>query len=363
MFNENVFVHTSNHTYEIKIGYSLFKKKYLFYPFNKNDKVVLVTNTTVSKFFKKMVLDYLLNINIDVSDFVLSDGENFKNLNSVELLLGYLLKNNFDRNTILIALGGGVIGDLTGFVASIYQRGIRVIQIPTTLLSQVDASIGGKTGVNHILGKNMIGTFWQPSAVIIDVCFLTTLPINQLISGIAEVIKYAIIFDIDFFQWLEDNIEKILVMDPNSLLYCIKKCCDLKSKVVFFDERENNLRCLLNFGHTYGHAIESYFKYSLFLHGEAISIGMVIASRTAKILKLLNDFDENRIINLLKLANLPFSAPKNMPPEEYLPYMKRDKKSRNGNIKLILPVSIGKVKIFNKIDKNIILQSIQECIL
>lgn len=259
----------------------------------------------------------------------------------------------------LIALGGGVIGDLTGFAAAIYQRGVRFIQIPTTLLSQVDASVGGKTGVNHLLGKNMIGSFWQPSSVIIDINFLKKLPYNELVSGMAEVIKYAIVFDEKFFHWLEENIKNLLLLDNSLIPYCIKKCCELKAKIISLDERENNFRALLNFGHTYGHAIEAHSGYGNWLHGEAISVGMVMASRASEIMGFLNKTDYKRILSLLKKTGLPIQGPKNMSAASYLPYMMRDKKVISGEIRLVLPISIGKAKIYSGIDKNVILNSIK----
>ncbi|CAL4324155.1 3-dehydroquinate synthase [Buchnera aphidicola (Myzocallis carpini)] len=355
---EHVDVPLDNNSYTINIGDDIIDSKYLFPLLKKGDRVVLVTNNVVSDMWKNTIVHYLLQYRIIIDEFILPDGEKYKNLHSVESLLSFLLKKKHDRNSILISLGGGVIGDLTGFVASVYQRGIRFLQIPTTLLAQVDASVGGKTGVNHVLGKNMIGSFWQPIGVIIDTIFLSTLSTRQLVSGFAEVIKYAISFDYEFFVWLEKNLVKLSV-DSKKMLYCIKKCCQLKSKIVNLDEREKKSRMLLNFGHTYGHAIETHFRYSTWSHGDAIAVGMIIASKTAEIIGLLKSTDTKRILKLIYMAGLPIMPPKNMYAQEYLKYMERDKKNISGGITLILPTSIGKVEIFNNIKKDVIVSSIQ----
>lgn len=356
-------VKTKNNSYYINIGFKIFNLENIFSPLKSGDRCVLVTNITISKIWKEKIVKYFLKNKIILEEFILSDGENYKTLNSVNLILTYLLEKLHDRNSILIAFGGGVIGDLTGFVASIYQRGIRFIQIPTTLLSQVDAAIGGKTGVNHILGKNMIGTFWQPNAVITDINFLSTLPYKQLISGIAEVIKYAISFDYVFFQWLENNIKQILSLNTEVLIYCIQKCCELKSKIVNLDEREYGFRVFLNLGHTYGHAIEAHFKYLKWLHGEAISIGIVMAIKTSEILGILSSFDATRMINLIKNFGLPTVAPKAMNVQSYLKYMIRDKKSYSGKIQLVVPIKIGKLKILKNVNQDIIFSVIKKCII
>ncbi|CAL4324465.1 3-dehydroquinate synthase [Buchnera aphidicola] len=359
---EIVRVHLKNHSYLIKIGSKLFSFDNIFSPLKSGCKIMLVTNITLNHICKKIVLDYLLKLGFHVDEFVFPDGEEYKNLNSVDLLLSELLKKMHDRHSVLVALGGGVIGDLTGFVASIYQRGISFIQIPTTLLSQVDAAIGGKTGVNHILGKNMIGSFWQPQSVIINLDFLRTLPYNQLASGLSEVIKYAISFDMVFFEWLEKNLHQILSLNIESLMYCIKRCCELKANIVSNDEREKNLRVLLNLGHTYGHAIESYFNYQGWLHGESVSVGIVMACTTSEILGLMKKYDVNRVIKLLKRCELPVQAPCSMKVESYFPYMQRDKKNHFGKIRLVLPISIGKVKIFNDINHKVIESAILQVI-
>lgn len=346
-------------SYPISIGSDIIQEDNIFWPLKPGNPAMLVTNKTLANLLKDQVLFHLRKSGIKIDQIILSDGEQYKTLNEMELILSALLEKQHGRDTTLIALGGGVIGDLTGFAASIYQRGIRFIQIPTTLLSQVDASVGGKTGVNHLLGKNMIGSFWQPSSVIIDINFLKSLPYKELISGMAEVIKYAIILDEQFFCWLEDNLKEILLLDHQAMSYCIKKCCALKSQLIALDEREKNLRALLNLGHTYGHAIEVHAGYGNWLHGEAVSVGMVMAARTSELLGYLKKSDFKRILTLLKRIGLPVRGPKNMSAASYIPYMMRDKKVISGEIRLVLPVSIGKAKIYNNVDKNIILSAIK----
>ncbi|XBC38137.1 MAG: 3-dehydroquinate synthase [Buchnera aphidicola (Floraphis meitanensis)] len=348
-------------SYFINIGSSVFKMKDIFFPLRSGDKAMLVTNNIVSSIWKSNVDYYLNKIGVKTDCIVLPDGEVTKNVGSMEYIISELLKNLHGRDTTLIALGGGVIGDITGFVASIYQRGVRFIQIPTTLLSQVDASIGGKTSINHILGKNMIGSFWQPVSVIINLDFLSTLPRNQLISGIAEVIKYAIICDSVFFSWLEKNISSILKLDPISVSYCIQKCCEIKKKIVEQDEKENNSRALLNLGHTYGHAIETYLGYGKWLHGEAVSVGIAIAAETSVLLGLLKVSEKDRIVNLLSRVGLPVHSPKNMTFSSYYSHLLRDKKVTLGILRLILPTSIGKCIIYSNIQENLLMSAINNC--
>ncbi|ALD15463.1 3-dehydroquinate synthase [Buchnera aphidicola (Aphis glycines)] len=357
---EQLKVILGDRSYPINIGSGVIEEDNIFFPLKPGNQAMLVTNKTLANLLKDKVFFQLRKSGIKIDQVIISDGEQFKTLNEVEMVISALLEKKHSRDTTLIALGGGVVGDLTGFAASIYQRGVRFIQIPTTLLAQVDASIGGKTGVNHLLGKNMVGSFWQPSSVIIDINFLQTLPYNELISGVSEIIKYAVIFDETFFNWLEKNIEKILLLDHKSMCFCIKKCCELKSKIISLDERENNFRALLNFGHTYGHAIEAHSGYGSWLHGEAISVGMVMAARTSELLGYLKKSDYNRIISLFKTVGLPIKGPKNMSAVAYLPYMMRDKKVISGEMRLVLPVSIGKAKVFSGIDKNVILNAIKD---
>lgn len=356
---ERLKVVLGKRSYPISIGSNIIQEDDIFWPLQPGNQGMLVTNKTLANLLKDKVLFHLRKSGIKIDQVILSDGEQYKTLNEMELIISALLEKKHSRDTTLIALGGGVIGDLVGFAASVYQRGVRFIQIPTTLLSQVDASIGGKTAVNHLLGKNMIGSFWQPSSVIIDIDCLKTLPYTELLSGMAEVIKYAIIFDEHFFSWLEEHVEEILSLNHTAMSYCIKTCCTLKSQLIALDERENNLRALLNLGHTYGHAIEVHAGYGNWLHGEAISVGIVMAARTSELLGYLTKQDFKRIITLLKRIGLPIKGPKNMSAASYLPYMMRDKKVISGEIRLVLPISIGKAKIYSNVDKNIILSAIK----
>ncbi|XRX42662.1 MAG: 3-dehydroquinate synthase [Buchnera aphidicola (Eriosoma harunire)] len=358
---EKIEVLLDKRSYPIIIGSSVFEDDSIFCPLEPGNQAMLVTNKTLANLWKDQLLYELRKFGIKVDQVILSDGEQYKTFNETEVIISALLDKKHSRDTTLIALGGGVIGDITGFAASIYQRGVKFIQIPTTLLSQVDAAIGGKTGVNHILGKNMIGTFWQPSSVIINLNYLSTLSSVELISGLAEVIKYAIIFDANFFSWIEDNLHSLLMLKEEETTYCIKRCCEIKAQIIALDERESNFRAILNLGHTYGHAIESHSGYGNWLHGEAVSVGIVMAARTSELLGYLNAVETKRIINLLVRAGLPTKGPKNMTPSSYLPYIMRDKKVISGTVRLILPITIGAAKIQMGVDKNIIFSAIKEC--
>ena len=280
----------------------------------------------------------------------LPDGEEYKNLDSMNLVYSRLLEGRFDRNTTLIALGGGVVGDITGFAAASYQRGVPFIQIPTTLLSQVDSSVGGKTGVNHPLGKNMIGAFYQPQAVIIDINSLDTLPDRELSAGISEVIKYGILGDAEFFNWLEDNVEALMARDPDVLTYAIARSCQDKADIVAADEREQGKRALLNLGHTFGHAIETGLGYGEWLHGEAVACGMVMAARLSAEMGWLSDSDVGRIRALISRANLPTDPPPAMSADKFRALMAIDKKVLDGKLRLILLQSIGSSIVTDSFD-------------
>lgn len=358
---EKLTVGLGKRSYTISIGSNLLGVNDIFSPLKLGDKAMLVTNKTLANIWKDKILYHLNNLGIKVDQVILSDGEQYKNLHEMESIISALLEKMHGRDTTLIALGGGVVGDTTGFSAAVYQRGVRYIQIPTTLLSQVDSSVGGKTAVNHLLGKNMIGVFWQPVSVIIDTDFLHTLPKRELISGMAEVIKYAIIFDSDFFVWLENNVDAILSLDSVAMKYCIFKCCELKSKLIELDERDIDSRALLNLGHTYGHAIESHVGYGNWLHGEAVSAGIVMAAVTSEKIGKLKNKDTQRILSLINRVGLPVKGPLNMLPSSYFPHIIRDKKVLSGVIRMILPVKIGKAEIFTGINKSIITSVIESC--
>lgn len=285
-------------------------------------------------------------------------GEKSKSFKEVIRISRELVKKGADRKSILLAFGGGVIGDLTGFIASIYMRGIDFIQIPTTLLSQVDSSIGGKTGINIPEGKNLIGSFYHPIGVVIDIKTLETLSAREYISGIAEIIKYGMIMDYDFFEYLERNHEGILKRDPNILNYVIRRSLECKKFIVERDEKESNLRMILNFGHTFGHAIEAKGRYKRFLHGEAVSIGMVMASKLASKLGFCDSNVVRRLVNLLRKFNLPLKNPYRI--EDLIEYMKKDKKSYKNKFRFILPVRIGEVRIVDNLDLDKVVRVLKE---
>ena len=314
------------------------------------NKVIVISNDTVAPLYLQQVAALLHDYEFD--SIILPDGEKFKTLATLDDIFTALLVQNCGRDTTLIALGGGVIGDMVGFAAACYQRGIAFIQMPTTLLSQVDSSVGGKTAVNHPLGKNMIGAFYQPNAVFIDTGCLSSLPRRELAAGMAEVIKYGIIYDADFFAWLETNMTALMALDSQTLNYAIYRCCQIKAEIVAIDETELGLRALLNLGHTYGHAIEAEMGYGVWLHGEAVSTGIVMAAQTAAIMGLLSASQVARIAALLAAAELPLLAPKEMNFDAFMQHMKRDKKVLNGQLRFILPTAIGSAEVLATVTEN-----------
>jgi 3-dehydroquinate synthase len=275
---------------------------------------------------------------------VLPDGEEEKNVDNLMKVFDALLKNKCDRKTTLLALGGGVIGDLTGFAAATYMRGVPFVQIPTTLLAQVDSSVGGKTAINHPLGKNMIGAFYQPQSVIADTATLMSLPTRELSAGLAEVIKHGAIIDAEFFQWQENNIAKLMARDDQALAYAIQRSCEIKAEVVRQDERETGLRAILNFGHTFGHAIEAGLGYGEWLHGEAVGCGMVMAADLSVRMGYMDVADRDRLIALIQAAGLPTVAP-DLGKDRWLDLMEVDKKNEGGKIKFILLKPLGKAMV------------------
>lgn len=358
---ERITVTLEKRSYTISIAAGLLNDPGSFWPLTKGDNAMLVTNDSLAPLYLNTLRKKLTQIGITVDHVILSDGEQYKSLTILEQVFTALLQKSHGRDTTLIAFGGGVIGDLTGFAAASFQRGVRFIQIPTTLLSQVDASVGGKTSVNHPLGKNMIGAFYQPASVVIDLNFLKTLPSRELASGLAEVIKYGIIFDAKFFIWLERNLDALLALEPQTLGYCIRRCCELKANVVETDEHEQGMRALLNLGHTYGHAIETHLGYGKWRHGEAVAAGMMMAVQTARRLGQFNDTDAKRIRELLLRSSLPVNGPVEMLPEHYLSHIIRDKKVLAGKLRLILPVELGKAEIRSNITNDIVKASIEDC--
>jgi 3-dehydroquinate synthase len=320
-------------------------------------RILIVTNETVAPLYLKQVQDTMASFG-EVSNVILPDGEQFKDLTYLDLIYTALLQRNYGRDSVLVALGGGVIGDMTGFAAACYQRGVDFIQVPTTLLSQVDSSVGGKTAVNHPLGKNMIGAFYQPQIVIIDTECLQTLPAREFAAGMAEVIKYGIMWDAEFFQWLENNVEALKSLDTQALVYAISRCCEIKADVVSQDETEQGVRALLNLGHTFGHAIEAEMGYGNWLHGEAVAAGTVLAAQTAKSMGLIDESIVRRIVQLLRAFDLPVTAPESMDFDSFIQHMRRDKKVLGGQIRLVLPTAIGRADVFSQVPESTLEQVI-----
>lgn len=336
-------------SYPIHIGAGLISQPALILPHLKRKQVVIVTNTTVAPLYLAKLAEPLKQAGVEVMEVILPDGEAYKNGDTLNLIYDALLKRRAERSTTLIALGGGVIGDLTGFAAATYQRGVPFIQVPTTLLSQVDSSVGGKTGINHPLGKNMIGAFYQPQLVLADTDTLKTLPPRELSAGIAEVIKYGLIRDADFFDWLESNMGKLMALDEAVVSYAIYRSCQNKAEVVAADERESGERALLNLGHTFGHAIETAMGYGNWLHGEAVAAGMVQAAQLSLRMGWLSQTELARILAILQKAHLPIEAPA-LGANQYLELMQSDKKVQDGKIRLVLQKGIGKAVITSEYD-------------
>ncbi|OFA08925.1 bifunctional shikimate kinase/3-dehydroquinate synthase AroKB [Duganella phyllosphaerae] len=333
-------------SYPISIGPSLLEDPSLLARHVNGGKVAIVTNTTVAPLYLERVESALRAAGKQVMSVILPDGEEFKNWASLMQIFDTLLANKADRKTTLIALGGGVIGDLTGYAAASYMRGVDFIQVPTTLLSQVDSSVGGKTGINHPLGKNMIGAFYQPRAVIADTSTLETLPDRELSAGLAEVIKHGAIIDAAFFDWIEANIGLLMARDKGALAYAIARSCEIKADVVRQDEREGGLRAILNFGHTFGHAIEAGLGYGEWLHGEAVGCGMVMAADLSQRMGLIDAPSVARVRALVAAAGLPVKAP-DLGTARWLELMEVDKKNEGGAIKFILLKPLGAPSITN----------------
>ncbi|PID61796.1 MAG: 3-dehydroquinate synthase [Gammaproteobacteria bacterium] len=335
---QHVAIDLGDRSYPITIGEGLLAQADTWSALS-GRRVLVVTNTTVAPLYLDTLLDALGNTPAD--SVILPDGEAFKSMDTLDAVFTALLEGGFDRGATVIALGGGVIGDMAGFAAACYQRGVDYIQVPTTLLAQVDSSVGGKTAVNHTLGKNMIGAFHQPVAVVADTRTLRTLPERELHAGLAEVIKYGLIIDADFFTWLETNLDAVLAGDSDATATTIRRCCEIKARVVEADETERGQRALLNLGHTFGHAIEAAMGYGEWLHGEAVGAGMVMAMHLSQSLDLLDAVSAERGTTLIKRAGLPIAPPAAMTPERFMQYMARDKKVADGEIRLILLQGIG----------------------
>ncbi len=320
------------------------------------EKMAIVSNPKVFGLYGERVRRSLAGRGFNVGEVIIPDGEIHKNMDSVDHILTELLKMKLDRSSVVVALGGGVIGDIACFAASLYMRGIACLQVPTTLLSQVDSSVGGKTGVNHELGKNMIGTFYQPSLVWIDIDVLQTLERREVLAGIAEVIKYGVIRDQDLFSFMKKNTQKILELDPDSIVHIIKRSCEIKADIVSEDEREAGVRAILNFGHTIGHALETLTGYDKLLHGEAVSIGMCYEAILSNALGKTGDETVREIKSIVEDYGLPSGMPEGIAPGSIMDTMMLDKKAVGGSLRFILPDRIGSVSIEKDIDKDYIIK-------
>ena len=326
-------------SYPIDIGAGLIGDPALYADLPRSASAMVVSNETVAPLYAKRLVEALAPRFGQVHQVVLPDGEEHKNWQTLQLIFDALLEYGCDRNTVLFALGGGVVGDMTGYAAASYMRGVPFVQVPTTLLAQVDSSVGGKTGINHPRGKNMIGAFWQPRLVVCDLDSLTTLPARELSAGLAEVIKYGPIADIQFFDWIEQNLPALLAREPAALAHAVRRCCEIKAEVVGADERESGLRAILNFGHTFGHAIEAGLGYGEWLHGEAIGCGMVMAAHLSERLGLIDAELVQRLRALVEAAGLPVVGPRLNGAsylDRYIELMRVDKKAVGGEIKFVV---------------------------
>ena len=347
---EKIRVELGTRSYDIIIGRGLLKDVgKILRTFDFSSKMALISNPTVYGFYGKEVSAAIRASGNDLTEVLIPDGEEYKSLTSAEKIYEALLKAKLDRKSALIALGGGVIGDITGFAASTYMRGIDFIQVPTTLLAQVDSSVGGKTGVNHPLGKNMIGAFWQPRLVWIDTATLDTLPRREFLSGLGEVIKYGVIWDEEFFTYLETTRDKIIKLDSTALTYIIRRSCEIKGEVVSKDERESGLRAVLNYGHTIGHAIETITSYKKYLHGEAVAIGMYMEAKLSHQLGIIDSKAVARIKALIDSFELPSEMPDEIEMDDLVNKMQIDKKTISGKMHFVLPETVGSVKIHSEI--------------
>jgi 3-dehydroquinate synthase len=344
---ESLRVALGERSYPIDIGADLLGRSDLYRPHLAGGSAAIVTNVVVAALYLSKVKQALQGAR--VTEIIVPDGEHTKSWATLETVFDALLAARCGRDTLLVALGGGVVGDLAGFAAATYQRGIPLLQIPTTLLAQVDSSVGGKTAINHARGKNMIGAFHQPHAVISDVATLDTLPDRELRAGLAEVIKYGFALDAQFVQWLEAGIGQLLARDRGALGYAVKRCCELKAQIVAADERETGVRALLNLGHTFGHAIEAGTGYGTWLHGEAIAAGMVMAAELSRREGLLSPEDVQRVRNLIARAGLPVKGPA-LAPQQLMELMALDKKAAQGKVRFVLLEGIGRAALRGDID-------------
>ena len=339
-----VAVHTPGHTYDIVIGRDILRQPASWQGLPQATQAVIVTNPTVGAHHARRVQAQLEPLYKVVSIVELPDGEAYKTWETLNLVFDHLLQRGCDRKTVLFALGGGVVGDMAGFAAASYMRGVPFVQVPTTLLAQVDSSVGGKTAINHPLGKNMIGAFYQPQRVLCDLATLDTLPARELAAGLAEVIKYGPIADAAFMDWIEANLDRLLARDAQALAHAVARSCEIKAWVVGQDERESGLRAILNFGHTFGHAIEAGLGYGQWLHGEAVACGMLMASDLSVQLGLMPAGFVDRMAGLLQRAGLPTRAPA-IGVDRFIELMRVDKKAEGGEIRFVVIQALGQAAV------------------
>jgi 3-dehydroquinate synthase len=353
---ESLRVALGARAYPIHIGADLMGEASLYAPYH-TGSAAIVTNTVVAPLYLPLVRRALESSGARVAEIVVDDGEQAKRWENVDVICEALLAARQGRDTLVVALGGGVVGDLAGFAAAVYQRGVQYLQVPTTLLAQVDSSVGGKTAINHARGKNLLGAFHQPRAVISDTGALDSLPERELKAGLAEVIKHALALDLPFVEWLEANMEALRTREPAALAYAIRRCCELKAGVVAADERETGQRALLNFGHTFGHAIEAGVGYGEWLHGEAVAAGMVMASHLSARLGLLAEQDVERVRALVRRAGLPVRGP-DLPAERMLELMAVDKKALRGRTRFVVLESMGRAALRGNLDAALVTQAV-----
>ena len=354
---ESLSVALGSRSYPIHIGVGLIGSAELYAPYVKGGSAAIVTNDVVAPLYSKKVRHALETGGASVVEIIIADGEQAKSWRGLEQVVDALVEARLGRDSLLVALGGGVIGDLAGFAAAVYQRGVPFVQVPTTLLAQVDSSVGGKTAINHARAKNLVGAFHQPSAVIADVATLDTLPERELRSGIAEVIKHAFALDLSFVEWLESHVEALLARQREAMIHAVRRSCELKARIVAADERESGARALLNFGHTFGHAIEAGSGYGAWLHGEAIAAGMVMATELSKGLGLISAPDARRVRALLTRAGLPLEGPA-LAPEKLMDLMALDKKAAKGRARFVVLEAIGRAALRADIDDAAVRQAI-----
>ena len=353
---QTLYVELGERRYPIFIGSDLDPKA-LLEPYIHGRQVMIVSNETVAPLYLARYVAAIEALGKTVATCILPDGEKYKNIEHLNLIFDALLASGFNRDCTVLALGGGVIGDMAGFASACFQRGVYFIQVPTTLLSQVDSSVGGKTGINHPLGKNMIGAFQQPQVVLADMSQLKTLPARELSAGLAEVIKYALLGDADFLAWLEQHMDALVQGDEAALAEAVYRSCAHKARIVANDEKEQGERALLNLGHTFGHAIESYLGYGEWLHGEAVATGMVMAADLSQRMGWISSEDLARTKNIIQRANLPIVCPQ-IPLDDFLAYMAHDKKVLNGQLRLVLMQAVGQAIITKTFDVELMKQAI-----